>query len=99
MLDRYCAVVRRSLLLVLASMSLVTLVACGTVRDRARDDLVEQLIDEGGLQRAVSECVVDKFFEVRTTQELKEFFAREGLTDAERAEFARLGVECAPPTT
>jgi hypothetical protein len=42
---------------------------------------------------------VDRFFAERTTEELKAFFEREGLTDAERAEFQRLGEECAPADT
>ena len=37
---------------------------------------------------------MDKFFEQRTTLELKQFFQREGLTPAERVGFARLGQEC-----
>ena len=73
---------------------LVVLIACGSVRSHARDDLVGQLVDEGGLERSIAECVVDKFFEQRTTLELKQFFQREGLTPAERVEFARLGQEC-----
>ncbi|MGB8858197.1 MAG: hypothetical protein WCC60_03025 [Ilumatobacteraceae bacterium] len=83
----------------LLPLLLVLVVACASTRDRAHDDLVDQLVGEGGLSRSVADCVVDKFFEVRTTQELKEFFDREGLTDAERAEFARLGEECASTST
>jgi len=88
-------VVSRLLSALIVSVGLVTLTGCGSVRDRAHDDLVDQLVS-GGLARPVADCVVDKFFEVRTTQELKEFFEREVLTDAERAEFARLGEVCAP---
>ena len=36
-----------------------------------------------------------KFFDARTDQQLKEFFARKDLTEPEQAEFARLGDECA----
>jgi hypothetical protein len=70
------------------------LVACASGRDTARDGLVGQLVDEGGLSRAVAECVVDGFFENRSTDELRAFFEREELTDSERAEFARLGQRC-----
>jgi len=93
------AVVPRMLSVLIVSFGLATLVGCGSVRDRARDDLVDQLVVDGGLARPVADCVVDKFFEVRTTDELKKFFEREGLTDAENAEFARLGQECAPVDT
>lgn len=72
----------------------VVLVACGSARDEARDGLVDQLVDDGGLSRSVAECVVDGFFEDRTTDELREFFERDELTDAEQAEFARLGQAC-----
>ncbi len=81
---------RRVLLLLL-----VAVVACASARDTARDGLVSQLVDEGGLSRSVAECVVDGFFEDRTTDELREFFERAVLTDAERDEFARLGQQCA----
>jgi hypothetical protein len=83
----------------IVSVGLVTAAGCGSVRDRAHDDLVDQLVDDGGLARPVANCVVDKFFEARTTDELREFFEREGLTEAESAEFARLGDECAPVVT
>ena len=89
-------VVPRLVAVLIVSIGLATLSGCGSVRDRAHDDLVDQLVGEGGLARSVAECVVDKFFEVRTTEELKEFFERKGLTEAENAEFARLGQECAP---
>ncbi len=93
------SVVRRVLSILLLSAGLALVGGCGSVRDQAHDDLVDQLVGEGGLARPVADCVVDRFFEARTTEELKEFFAREGLTDAEGAEFARLGEECAPVTT
>ncbi len=89
-------VVPRLLTALIISLGLTTLVGCGSVRDRAHDDLVDQLVNDGGLSRPIADCVVDRFFEVRTTDELKKFFEREGLTAAERAEFARLGDECAP---
>ncbi len=62
-------------------------------RQRARAELVQQLV-EGGLGRAVADCVVDGFFDVRNDGELREFFARDELTDAERREFALLGEAC-----
>lgn len=80
----------RRLMILLA----VALVACGSARDEARDGLVNQLVSEGGLSRSVAECVVDGFFEDRTTDELREFFERDELTDAEQAEFVRLGQAC-----
>ena len=72
----------------------VALVGCASARDSARDGLVDQLVNEGGLSRAVAECVVDGFFEDRTTDELREFFDRDELTAAEQAEFVRLGQQC-----
>ncbi len=89
----------RLLSALIVSLGLCVLAGCGSVRDRAHDDLVDQLVDDGGLARPVANCVVDGFFAERSTEELKEFFAREGLTDAERAEFARLGTECTPADT
>ncbi len=62
-------------------------------RARARADLVRQLV-EGGLEREVADCVVDGFFDVRNDGELREFFARDELTGAERDEFAVLGEAC-----
>jgi len=63
-------------------------------RDDARDGLVDQLVTEGGITRSVAECVVDGFFEDRSSDELNEFFDRDELTEDERAEFVRLGQEC-----
>jgi hypothetical protein len=77
-----------------SGMSLGGLTGCRSVRDDARQQFTQQLQDEGGLAPEVAKCVADRFFEERTTDELKEFFAREGLTDAERAEFQQLGNEC-----
>lgn len=85
---------RRLLVTVLLVLSLTGLVACRSVRDDARQQFTQQLEDEGGLPPEVAECVADRFFEERTTDELKEFFERVGLTDAEREEFERLGNEC-----
>lgn len=71
------------------------LAACGesNSRKRARADLVDQLV-EGGLERAVADCVVESFFDVRNDDELRAFFEREELTDDERREFAQLGEVC-----
>lgn len=70
--------------------------ACGesSSRARARAQLVDQLVD-GGLERPVADCVVEGFFDVRNDDELRAFFDREELTDAEREEFAELGEACA----
>ena len=84
----------RRLLSILAVVCAGVLVACGSARDEARDGLVNQLVNDGGLSRSVAECVVDGFFEDRTTDELREFFERDELTEAERAEFVRLGQAC-----
>lgn len=81
-------------LCVLLTVPVLPFVACASTRDRAHDDLVDQLVDEGGLDRSVADCVVDGFFEHRSTEELKAFFERDGLTEAERLEFARLGDAC-----
>ena len=83
-----------------AALVLVALLAgagCGNGRARreARDELVDQLV-EGGLPEQVADCVVAAFFDGRNDDELKEFFARETLTDDEREEFARLGEACTP---
>lgn len=85
---------RRLLLAPLLVLSLAGLVSCRSVRDDARQQFTQQLEDEGGLPHEVAKCVADRFFEERTTDELKDFFERVGLTEAERAEFARLGNEC-----
>ncbi|MCB1000732.1 MAG: hypothetical protein KDB40_15665 [Acidimicrobiales bacterium] len=69
--------------------------ACGDSRSRqrARTELVDQLV-AGGLERPVADCVVEGFFVVRNDAELRDFFARDELTEAERAEFAELGEDC-----
>jgi hypothetical protein len=85
---------RRLLVVPLLALSIGGLVACRSVRDDARQQFTQQLQDEGGLPPEVAKCVADRFFEERTTDELKEFFERVGLTDAERAEFKQLGDEC-----
>jgi hypothetical protein len=85
---------RRLLVTLLVLLSLGGVVACRSVRDDARQQFTQQLEDEGGLPHEVAKCVADRFFEERTTEELKAFFERVGLTDAERAEFKRLGNEC-----
>jgi hypothetical protein len=94
---RYRAGVRRLMplsLTMMLSLLVLPLVACASTRDRAHDDFVDQFVDEGGLSRTLAECIVDGFFEDRSTEELKEFFDREGLTDAEEQEFTRLGEAC-----
>jgi predicted transcriptional regulator len=75
---------------------LLTLSACVDSRSHARNDFITQLITEGGLNRPQATCVVDKFFETRSTDELKRFFARRDLTDAERADFAAIAKACTP---
>jgi hypothetical protein len=73
---------------------------CGSSpRDHARSDFVNQLATEGGISHEQATCIVDKFFEHRTNDELKAFFARKTLTEAERSEFAALGTQCVAPTS
>lgn len=82
------------------TLAIAPLVAgCASPRENAHDQFVDQLVDDGGLDRKVAECVVDRFFDGKSNDELKAFFERKELTTAERAEFARLGQECAPTTT
>jgi hypothetical protein len=75
---------------------LLTLAACADSRAGAHNDFITQLITEGGLNRPQATCVVDKFFETRSTDELKRFFARRDLTEAERADFAAIAKACTP---
>ena len=88
---------RRVAIGALVAVALVATSACGESRARraARGDLVDQLV-EGGLPEQVADCVVEAFFDARNDDELKDFFARETLTDDEREEFARLGEACTP---
>ncbi|MCU1358920.1 MAG: hypothetical protein JWN99_209 [Ilumatobacteraceae bacterium] len=87
----------RRLRAVIAVAALWAMTACGggLSRAEARSDLVDQLVS-GGIDRTVAECVVEQFFDARSDDELKAFFDREELTDAERAEFARLTKGCTP---
>lgn len=90
---------RRALIAALVvAVAAVPSAACakGVARERARQELVDQLV-EGGLDRTIADCVVEGFFAERTDAELKAFIARPDLTEAERAEFARLGESCQPP--
>jgi hypothetical protein len=74
--------------------------SCGSqARNDARDSLVKQL-ESGGLDHKTALCVVDAFFANKTDAELKGFFDRPTLTPDEAAEFASLGLRCAPaPST
>ena len=88
------------------ALILVPLVAVGVLagcssnpREHARADFVNQLETEGHISHEQAVCIVDKFFEHRTTDELKAFFARKDLTPAEQAEFASLGKQCVAPTS
>ena len=91
---------RRRAVGLLAVMA-VGLVACSRDdggRDRARAEFTQQLVDTG-LEPGQAACIVDKFFEGRTNDELNEFFETEELTNDERAEFAALTKECASVVT
>ena len=75
----------------------VIALSCGSqARNEARDSLVKQL-ESGGLDHKTALCVVDAFFANKTDAELKGFFDRPTLTPDEAAEFASLGLRCAPP--
>jgi hypothetical protein len=92
----------RRLVLVLAATVLAASLGAGCAaspRSTAFDQFVAQLEANGGLTHGQAECVATKFFDGRTDQQLKEFFARKDLTDTESAEFARLGTECAKVDT
>ena len=69
---------------------------CRESADRrdAKRTLTEQLV-EGGLPPELADCVVDGFFQVRGDADLKAFWERDSLTDAERDEFAELAERCA----
>jgi hypothetical protein len=74
----------------------VSVASCGSAaRNDARDSLVKQL-ESGGLDHKTALCVVDAFFANKTDAELKGFFERPTLTPDEAAEFASLGLRCAP---
>ena len=60
--------------------------------------MVAQLVD-GGIPKAVAACVVDAFFAGKSDDELRHFYQRPSLTDAERLEFARLAEQCGMPAT
>jgi hypothetical protein len=89
--------VRRAAAGAMVIVALLAASGCGESRARreARGELVDQLV-EGGLSEQVADCVVEAFFDARNDDELKDFFARETLTDDEREEFARLGEACTP---
>ncbi|MCB0979762.1 MAG: hypothetical protein H6513_07350 [Acidimicrobiaceae bacterium] len=67
-------------------------------RAKAEAEFTQQLVD-GGLDPTVAECVVEKFFDGRTNDELNDFFLRAELTNEERAEFASLTKKCIPAVT
>ena len=90
----------RRLIVLCVLVGATTFVGCGAnPREHARSDFVTQLEHDGGISHEQAICIVDKFFAHRTTGELKAFFARVNLTDAERAEFATLGQQCVAPTS
>ena len=80
---------------------LVVPVACSRGdggRAKAEAEFTQQLVD-GGLDPTVAECVVEKFFDGRTNDELNDFFQRVELTNEERSEFAALTNECTASVT
>ncbi len=86
---------RRLFTVALVALALPSLAACRSTRDDALRQFTDQLEQEGGLPRPVAECVAERFFANRSTQDLKDFFDRKDLTEPEQAEFAKLGTECA----
>ena len=86
---------RRFLTVAVIALALPALAGCTSSRDDARRQFTDQLEQEGGLPHEVAKCVADKFFAERSSQDLKEFFDRQDLTEPEQVEFARLGQECA----
>ena len=95
---------RRSFALLLLAVATFGATGCAaSSRGPAQEEFVQQLVDEGGFDPVLAECIAERFFELRTDKDLKEFFEREELTDAEAAEFRSIGAACAedlaPPTT
>ena len=86
---------RRLFTVVLLAVAIPALAGCRSTREDALSQFTDQLEQEGGLPRPVAECVAEKFFAARSTEDLKEFFDRVDLTEPEQAEFAQLGKECA----
>ena len=78
---------------VIAVASLAAGCSSAPGREEARDDLVEQLVDRG-LPSAIAACVVDRFFAAHSDDELREFYDRNELTDAEVEEFTTYGADC-----
>ena len=88
------------LAVLLALTAVVSFAGCSkSSRGSAKAEFVQQMIEEGGIDPAIAECIADRFFELRTDADLKEFFEREELTVAEAEEFGRLAEACAPTTT
>jgi hypothetical protein len=86
---------RRAVVALAVMLPLVAACGRGADRNDARDDFVQQLVDND-FDRDMAECVVDAFFHGRTDQELQAFLDRDELTDDERTEFANLAVACNP---
>jgi hypothetical protein len=73
------------------------LAACGsTARDRALDEFVEQLVDDGGIERDAAQCIVDQFFDGMPTADVQAFFERDELTAEESVRFAETAEACQP---
>ncbi len=98
---RPVSVPRSNPLAAIAVAAAVALAGCARGdggRNDAREEFITQLVD-GGLDAGQAECIAESFFETRSNDELNEFFAREELTDDERAEFAALTRVCTVPVT
>jgi hypothetical protein len=82
----------RRIAAVLLAAALLT--GCVNARRDARDKFVAQLATEGSIPRSLAACMVDHFFVGRSDDELRRFFARQDLTDKERADFAAATLAC-----
>jgi hypothetical protein len=76
------------------------LVGCGsTARDRALDEFVEQLVDDGGIGQDAARCIVDRFFDGMPTADVEAFFERDVLTAEESVRFAEIAEACRPSSS
>ena len=76
---------------------LVPASACGPV-GASRSDVVRRYREElvaSGVPQEQARCVTDRFFAALADAQLRQFQAREALTDDERQRLRTLGEECA----
>lgn len=88
-----------------AALTVAGVSGCGESRARkdAREGLVLQLIEDGTIDQGIAECVVERFFDDRSDEELARFFEEPEATQADLDAFAELTRLCAeilaPDTT